>query len=83
MKRGLILILFLISGCGGDTSGDCVVAGCSNQLCVGAEEAKNLFTTCEYLEEYNCLTLTECDYFDGECKWRETTEYLECMEEFR
>ena len=61
----------------------CVPAGCSNQLCVLEEETKNIVTTCEYNEEYKCFVYSKCGYFDGECKWEETSEYLECLEEVR
>lgn len=61
------------------TDSDCVRAGCSSQLCVPASEAEDVVTTCEYLPEYACLAQTTCGCVEGECRWRETPEYLNCL----
>ena len=58
----------------------CVPAGCSNQLCVSEDKAVGIVTTCEYREEYKCFEFSNCGYIDGECKWQETPEYLECLD---
>ena len=80
IKRGLIIaILILISGCS-TSNVNCVVAGCSDQVCTSEEKASGLFTTCEFKEEYSCFQFSECGFFDGECKWEETDEYLTCLE---
>ncbi len=73
-----IFILFLVSGCAPNV--ECVPAGCSSQLCVSVDES-DIITTCEMKEEYACLSLTECSFVDGECKWIENQEYLDCLEE--
>lgn len=59
---------------------DCVVAGCSSQLCVPVSMA-DVVTTCEYLPEYDCLQYTTCGCHDDVCGWEENQEYLNCMEE--
>lgn len=56
--------------------GDCVISGCSNQVC-GPEP---VMTTCEWKEEYACLKFTSCRCLGGECKWEETDAYLSCLE---
>src|SRR3989338_2430353 len=41
---------------------DCVSTGCSGQLCLprGKVQAKPMFTTCDYRDEYGCLKETSC-----------------------
>ncbi|MAG52698.1 MAG: hypothetical protein CMH62_01930 [Nanoarchaeota archaeon] len=58
----------------------CAVGGCSSQICTTEEKAKDLVTTCEYMEEFGCLGLSNCKIIDGECGWEETPEYLDCLE---
>ena len=59
--------------------GDCAVAGCSSQLCVPAEGAEDIVTTCEFLPEYECLSLTTCGCIEGTCQWRQTQDYSACL----
>ncbi len=61
---------------------DCVRAGCSSQLCVPLSQS-DVVTTCEYLEEYDCLPLTTCGCYEGKCGWDQNQEYLNCLEEKR
>ncbi len=77
-----LFILIVLNGCQNNVNNsiNCVQAGCSSQLCVLEEEAKNIITTCEAREEYKCFEFSKCGYFDGECKWKETPEYLRCLE---
>ena len=60
---------------------DYAAAGCSGQLCVTADEAPGILTTCEYREEYSCLQLTGCGCIQGSCAWAENDEYLVCLDE--
>ncbi|MBS3151539.1 eight-cysteine-cluster domain-containing protein [Candidatus Woesearchaeota archaeon] len=96
MKPGVILLplLILISGCSllADnknkniecaSNSDCAVVGCSSQLCVSADKASEIITTCEYREEYSCLKLTSCDCINNKCQWLENDNYNECLEEVR
>lgn len=62
---------------------DCVRAGCSSQLCVPASQANDTASTCEYLPEYACLAQTTCGCIDGKCGWRQTPEYLNCLNRTR
>ncbi len=64
--------------CAGDA--DCAAAGCSGQLCVKADGADNVITTCEYRAEYDCLKLTSCGCNEGRCAWEATEEYESCLE---
>ena len=89
-KKGMILIIFLVflNGCFVSkeedlecvSDSDCVSAGCSSQLCVGASESKGIITTCEYRDEYACLELSSCGCVDNKCQWNENKEYVECLD---
>lgn len=58
----------------------CAVAGCSQQLCVSADEAANMVTTCEYRAEYACYREASCEpQSDGKCGWTETAELKQCL----
>jgi hypothetical protein len=58
----------------------CAVAGCSGQLCVSADEAGELVTTCEYRAEYGCYKEASCEpQQDGKCGWTQTTALLACL----
>lgn len=57
---------------------DCVRAGCSSQLCLPASQGDTA-TTCEYVPEYACLAQTTCGCVQGLCSWRQTPEYLNCL----
>ena len=59
---------------------DCATAGCSSHLCVPLS-LSDVVTTCEYLEEYDCLPLTTCGCVNGQCTWNENQEYLNCLDE--
>lgn len=61
---------------------DCVRAGCSSQLCVPASQG-NVSTTCEYIPEYACLAQTTCGCIEGSCGWRQTPEYINCLNQTR
>ncbi len=58
----------------------CAVAGCSGQLCVSADEAGNIVTTCEFRSEYACYAEASCEpQADGQCGWTETPELERCL----
>ena len=58
----------------------CAVGGCSNQLCVSADEVDKIFTTCEYRAEYACYQTATCEQqSDGKCGWTETAELTQCL----
>ncbi|MFH1226229.1 MAG: eight-cysteine-cluster domain-containing protein [bacterium] len=47
---------------------DCIVGGCSNQICQGKNE--EFFTTCEYSDCYNAEKYgRNCGCFDRACQW--------------
>lgn len=61
-------------------SSGCAVAGCSSQLCVSAEEAANIVTTCEYRAEYACYADAHCGIQEnGQCGWSDTPELRACL----
>jgi len=66
-----------------NTDADCATAGCSGQLCVTAEEAPGIITTCEFREEYSCLKETSCGCVEGQCNWTQTDGYLSCLEDLK
>ncbi len=58
----------------------CAVAGCSGQLCVSADEAGDIVTTCEYRAEYACHKEAYCGpQADGKCGWSQTAELQRCL----
>lgn len=61
--------------------GDCIVTGCSGEICAPFP----VDTTCIWLPEYECLRLTTCELLQNSdgmqtCGWVQTPEYLECLE---
>jgi len=58
----------------------CAVAGCSGTLCVSADEAGGIVTTCEYRAEYACYKEASCEpQSDGKCGWTETAKLQRCL----
>src|SRR3989344_5831665 len=58
----------------------CAVAGCSGQLCVSADEAGDIITTCEYRAEYACYREASCEpQENGKCGWTQTAELKQCL----
>ena len=58
----------------------CAIAGCSSQLCVSADEASTIITTCEYRSEYACYKNAACEpQADGKCDWTQTPELQTCL----
>lgn len=74
---GLIICLFLISGCGEKFCGsssfssclnddDCLIGGCSGQICGG----EKTISTCEYRDCYNAEKYgLSCGCVDDKCSW--------------
>ena len=66
-------------GPGLQTNG-CAVAGCSGQLCVSADEAGDVVTTCEYRAQYACYREASCEpQADGKCGWSQSPELQRCL----
>jgi len=62
----------------------CTVTGCSSQLCLDAEQASEIDSTCEWKEEYGCYREAVCELQEnGMCGWTETTELLSCVDTMR
>lgn len=60
----------------------CVRAGCSNELCVSADQAAITITTCEYKAEYACYQTASCELLpSGECGFVNTPELQKCLEQ--
>ncbi len=61
------------------TDDDCVVTGCSGQLCAPSPQA----STCEFLPEYACYRdeITSCGCNDGTCGWAQTDALAACLGE--
>ena len=83
---GIILVAFTYSPadnkeCSSDA--DCVVGGCSSEICGPAKFVKNVVTPCVFRAEYRCLRLTTCKCVKGKCQWVENQDYLDCMEDIR
>jgi len=60
----------------------CVRAGCSSELCVSADQAGQIITTCEYKANYACYQNANCKRLSsGECGFEDTPELKKCLEE--
>jgi hypothetical protein len=60
----------------------CVVAGCSNHLCIeeSESEAGGGVSTCEYRAEYACYQNATCARKpNGHCGWTQTEELQQCL----
>jgi eight-cysteine-cluster-containing protein len=67
--------------CGAEcgSAADCMVTGCSGQVCA----AEPVFTTCEWLPEYACYhdpEITTCGCSAGLCAWDDTPKLAACLE---
>jgi len=91
-RHSLVLVIAALSlpvltgannkGCGGDVvigeDTECVVTGCSGQICADGDVA----TTCEWTEAYACYAdhgICERDA-NGVCGWRPTAELEACLD---
>jgi len=71
---GIALLLTLSSAAA--TADDCLVTGCSGQLC--AEQ--HTLGDCEWRPEYACYRQALCErQADGACGWTETPQFLACL----
>ena len=77
-------LLEIISQDPEEQENNCVVAGCSSQLCISKEEqeAGEGISTCGFREEYACYRFSECrtQKETGECGWTMTPEVTQCLE---
>lgn len=65
------------------TQARCVVAGCSNQLCIEESEMRGGggVSTCEYRAEYACYQGATCTRQpNGHCGWTQTSELRQCLQ---
>lgn len=60
------------------TDADCVVSGCSGQLCQ-AKSKPQAATTCEYRDEYACYKLEGCLCQAGKCAW--SADSVQCVKD--
>lgn len=65
----------------GHTNPVCYVGGCNSELCTPVKDA---VSPCVAKPFYSCLKHTQCGNFtaDGECSWKPTTGYIDCMATF-
>jgi len=57
---------------------DCVVSGCSGQVCQ-SKTTEPAVTTCEYTDEYACYKPEGCLCQEGSCAWSDST--VQCIRE--
>lgn len=61
------------------TTGGCKISGCNSELCV--DRRQNVFTTCEYRQEYGCYRTARCErQSTGLCGWTSTAGLSACLE---
>jgi hypothetical protein len=59
---------------------DCIVGGCSGELCVEASAGQPPVSTCEWLPEYACYQTATCErQANGNCGWTSTPELTRCL----
>jgi hypothetical protein len=57
-------------------SGECVVSGCSSEICSDEE----VMSTCQFKPEYVCFAKARCERLaGGQCGWNKTPEYKACL----
>ncbi len=62
------------------TKNECVVGGCSGQVCGEASTVDGMVTTCEYRAEYACYKEALCErQATGMCGWTDTLELRACL----
>jgi len=80
-----ILILLLLAACGPANANnrECVIAGCSQQLCISKEEQANTggVSTCEYTPAYGCYSrVGRCEkQKTGKCGWTKSYDLQQCL----
>ncbi len=58
---------------------ECVIGGCSNQICSDAS-AGDVITTCEFRDIYACYQSAKCErQTTGKCGWTETPSLISCL----
>ncbi len=56
------------TGCISDS--DCAIGGCSGEICMGVDEARDILSACEWRECYDAPSYgMECGCFNGGCSW--------------
>ncbi|MBX3040796.1 MAG: hypothetical protein KF789_08840 [Bdellovibrionaceae bacterium] len=64
------------------TGKSCVIAGCSKELCLSAEKAEGLMSTCQWKDEYRCAQMMTCELqADGECGFTPNEKSEACLKE--
>ncbi len=64
----------------GTSSNDCVIGGCSSQLCGERKDMEQIVSTCEYRAEYACYEHSVCErQVDKECGWTQTPNLKSCL----
>lgn len=61
---------------------DCTTGGCSGTICQ-SKDSEPVFTTCEWLPEYECYKKIECRCLDNKCQWDKTKKFNKCVDETR
>ncbi|MFH1063883.1 MAG: eight-cysteine-cluster domain-containing protein [Candidatus Woesearchaeota archaeon] len=66
------------------TDADCTRSGCSGNLCTASSgKDDGIATTCEFLPEYECLSMVSCGCDDGSCGWSSSPDYERCVADAR
>ncbi|MCP3682733.1 MAG: eight-cysteine-cluster domain-containing protein [bacterium] len=85
----ITLFLILITGCAEEnipdaectTNDDCSTGGCSGEICGTSSTTGDVASICLWKEEYRCFKITGCECIEGHCQWKQTQEFLECVED--
>ncbi|MFH0805019.1 MAG: eight-cysteine-cluster domain-containing protein [Patescibacteria group bacterium] len=66
-----------------DRDVDCVVGGCSQQLCVPRDQPPSTVTTCEWRDEYACYEQAACGCQNHRCQWSGGKDFTDCVQRYR
>src|SRR3989344_7594978 len=73
-------IIYRVRNTSGGGERDCVVSGCSGQLCV--EEGDPGISTCEWRPEYACYRYARCERQpNGQCGWTMAPSWRACLDD--
>ena len=62
------------------TSTECVIGGCSGELCV--KKGEDVASICIWKEEFACFKNATCEVqSNGECGWTQTPELKQCIQD--
>lgn len=63
------------------TSKDCLIGGCSSQICYSIYDEEGGVSNCFWQDEYACYVYSSCSCVNSQCRWEETAKYQACLKD--